>query len=99
MLEIPNPDLFRLSDDHIELSNGQLRKYNPKLVSGAMTLSSAKFAAWLCAHASQTPEEMQAKREASVRFFTDEFRDAFTKDYDQYIQEHAAFKAQPKSPS
>jgi hypothetical protein len=93
MLETPTPKLYELSDAHIDVCNRQADTHNPKLVSAGSTLAAAKYAAFFCKVASQSREEMVSKREASIEFFSDEFRKMFAAEYDSYIQNYDAGKS------
>ena len=98
MLEITNPRLHELSDDHITLANTQAATHNPKQVSAGLTLAAGRYAAFFCHHASQSKDEMIAKREASIRFFSEEFSRMFARDYDDYVENFDRYRSASNNP-
>ena len=78
-------DFYHRADAHIRLSNEQLANGTRGKVSASMLYSVARFNAWLTACGFATAEDMKAKRDETIEYFANEYRQMLAANLDDYI--------------
>lgn len=91
----PTPDtaFFKRVDEHIALSNEQLKTMDGGRVAMSNTFAAARFSAWMCANHDGSGERMKQRKEEALRIFTEEFRRMFEESYDDYANNYSRYKA------
>jgi len=84
---------FQRVDEHIALSNEQLKTMEGARVAMSGTFAAARFSAWMCANFDGSGERMQQRKEEALRLFTEEFRRMFEESYDDYANNYSRYKA------
>ena len=84
---------YARADAHIALANDQLEGARREMVNASMMFASARFSAFLSARGFKTGEAMAAKRDETVTYFVEGFRqmlegnlDAYIKNFDAYMK-------------
>ena len=78
-------DFYHRADAHIKLSNEHLANETRGKVSASMLYSVARFNAWLTACGFATAEDMKAKRDETIEYFANEYREMLAANLDDYI--------------
>lgn len=78
-------EFYKRADEHINLSNEQLRKESRGKVSASMMYSVARFNAWVSACGWNNGSEMKASKEDTLEYFVDEYRKMLNENLDDYI--------------
>ena len=82
-------EFYERADQHIKLSNNQIRKDIPLGDIGAsMLYSTARFNAWMNAHSVNNSVEMQVQKTETINYFVEEYRKMLIEDLDEYIEHH-----------
>ncbi|WP_337185434.1 DUF3144 domain-containing protein [Phenylobacterium sp.] len=76
---------YKRAEAHINLSNDQLDHAPREGVYASMMFSTARFCAWASASGFVSGESMKAKREETVEFFMNGFRQMLEGNLDAYI--------------
>ena len=66
-------NFYNRADDHINLSNEQLKSESRGKVSASMMYSVARFNAWVSACGWNNGEEMRTAKEETLDYFVDEY--------------------------
>ncbi len=74
------------ADEHINLSNDQLKTETRGKVSASMMYSVTRFNAWVSACGWNSGEEMRSGREETLKYFVDEYRKMLEENLDDYIK-------------
>lgn len=78
-------NFYELADEHIHLSNDQLKFVSAGKVSASMMYSVARFNAWLSAKGFNNREEMSLAKEETLNYFITEYRRMLEVNLDDYI--------------
>ncbi|HTM80809.1 DUF3144 domain-containing protein [Asticcacaulis sp.] len=89
----PDTDFFKRVDEHIALSNEQLKTMEGARVAMSGTFAAARFSAWMCANYDGSGERMKQRKDEAMRIFTEEFRRMFEESYDDYTNNYSRYKA------
>ena len=79
-------NFYKRADDHINLSNEQLKNESRGKVSASMMYSVARFNAWVSACGWNNGEEMRTAKEETLEYFVDEYRKMLNENLDEYIK-------------
>jgi hypothetical protein len=75
------------ADEHINLSNEQLKKVERRgKVSASMMYGTARFNAWLSACGFSSGTEMAAMRQETIAYFCEQYRAMLERNLDEYIE-------------
>ncbi len=78
-------NFFNRADQHINLSNDQLKSESRGKVSASMMYSVARFNSWVSACGWNNGEEMEAAKQETIDYFINEFRSMLEENLDDYI--------------
>ena len=78
-------NFFNRADEHINLSNDQLRLESRGKVSASMMYGLARFNAWVSATGWQSGEEMRSAKEETIDYFVSEYTKMLEENMDDYI--------------
>ena len=78
-------EFYERADAHIHLSNAQMEHARRGIVSASMMYATARFNAYVSACNSASREDMVAKKEEIISYFTEQYRIALTENLDHYI--------------
>ncbi|TPN82311.1 DUF3144 domain-containing protein [Aquimarina algicola] len=78
-------DFYNRADQHIYLSNDQLKSVSKGKVSASMMYSVARFNAWVSACGWTSSEEMKAAKEETMSYFITEYKKMLNENLDEYI--------------
>jgi len=92
MLETVDPRFYQRADDYIQVANTQMRTVNPQRVSASFLWGAAHYTSWMNVQLSESKAEMEAKRQEAIDFYTDQFRQLLSEQYDRYLQEYEVTK-------
>ena len=82
----PDNAFYERADDHIRLSNDQMKTAQGPSVGASMTFGSARFNTWLCANQYGTKDEMARRRDEAIRMLTDHYAEQLRTNFDDYIE-------------
>ena len=91
-----DPDFFKRVEDHISLSNEQMKTIDGGRVAMSQTFAAARFSAWMCANYDGSGERMTQRKEEAMRIFTNEFIRMFEQSYDDYAKNYDLYDAQAR---
>ncbi len=74
------------ADQHISLSNDQLKNESHGKVSASMMYSVARFNAWVSACGWNSGAEMKSGKAETLEYFVNEYRKMLEENLDDYIQ-------------
>ncbi len=84
---------YKRADAHIHLANEEAEDVSHEAVNASMMFASARFCAFLSARGFKSGEAMAAKRDETITYFVDGFRqmlegnlDAYIKNFDDYMK-------------
>jgi hypothetical protein len=83
---MPEPTFYERADDHIRLSNDQLRMAPGPDVASSMTFGSARFNTWLLANQYGSKEELTRRRDEAIRLLADHYAEQLATNFDDYIE-------------
>ena len=84
---MPDQDFYKRADEHIKLSNNQIRKDIPLGEIGAsMLYSTARFNAWMNAYTCDNGVEMQVQKTETINYFVEEYRKMLNENLEDYIE-------------
>ncbi|MBQ4819319.1 DUF3144 domain-containing protein [Aquimarina sp. MMG016] len=78
-------NFYERADEHINLSNDQLKTESRGKVSASMMYSVARFNAWISACGWNNGEEMKSAKKETLDYFVDEYRKMLEENLDDYI--------------
>ncbi|GGH72067.1 MAG: DUF3144 domain-containing protein [Bacteroidetes bacterium] len=84
-------NFFNRVDDHINLSNEQLKYETRGRVSASMMYSVARYNAWVSACGWSNAEEMKSAKEETLQYFVDEYRKMLNENLDDYIENFESY--------
>ena len=79
-------DFFKRADEHINLSNEQLKSESKGKVSASMMYSTARFNAWTSATGWNNGEEMKKGRAETINYFVKEYKAMLEVHLNDYIE-------------
>lgn len=91
MANQPDEKFYDRADAHIHLSNDQLKDASREMVNASMLFAAARFSAWISATGFDSSEAMAAKRQETVDYFLDGFRQMLEGNLDAYIRNFDAY--------
>ena len=84
---MPDNEFYQRADEHIKLSNNQIKKNIPLGEIGAsMMYSTARFNAWMNAYSCDNVVEMKIKRQETIDYFMEEYRKMLNENLEEYIE-------------
>jgi hypothetical protein len=83
------------ADEHIHLSNSQMRETEAGKVSASMMYATARFNSWLTARGFSSGDEMQKLRDQSIEYFITEYRKMLEENMDDYINNFEKYTGNP----
>ena len=78
-------DFYDRADDHINLSNSQLKSSTHGKVSTSMMYRVARFNAWVSAIGWKNSEEMAEAKTETLDYFVTEYKKMLEENLDEYI--------------
>lgn len=78
-------NFYDRADEHISLSNDQLKEATIGSVSASMMYSVARFNAWVSACDWSNGQEMKESKEKTVNYFVEQYRKMLQENIDDYI--------------
>ncbi len=95
MSQTPDKKFFKRADEHIHLSNDQMKDLRPGEVSASMMYATARFNAWLSARGFESAADMSASKQEAVDYFVAEFKQMLEENLEDYIKNFDEF-VQPR---
>ncbi|QXI25999.1 DUF3144 domain-containing protein [Pseudomonas vanderleydeniana] len=87
MSETIDESFYDRADEHINLSNEQLKQVeNFGKVNASMMFGTTRFNAWVSARGFKSGEEMAQAREAMLKYFCDQYRLMLEDNLDDHIK-------------
>ena len=77
---------FKRADEHINLSNDQLKTESKEKVSASMMYSVARFNSWVSACGWNNGEEMKSAKKETIDYFVNEYKIMLEENMDDYIE-------------
>jgi Protein of unknown function (DUF3144) len=77
---------YARADAHIHLSNDQIKDSDRGKVSASMMYSVARFNAWISACGFEDCQQMAAKRQEMIEYFTADYSRMLEENLDDYIR-------------
>ena len=74
------------ADEHIKLSNNQLKGVSLANVSASTMFASTRFSVWVSATEFKTSDKMKADRNEIINYYTTEYKSMFEEHLDDYIK-------------
>ncbi len=87
---------YARADEHIRLSNDQLKLIGPGKVSASMMYSLSRFNAWNSARVFDSAEQMAAERQVALDFYMNEYRQMLEENLDDYIENFSKYRDMPE---
>ena len=87
-MEFPNQIFLKRSDEHIQLSNQQVRAAEPRAVNASMMYATARFNAWTSAIGWDTKEQMKQAKAETIEHFLSQYRKMLEENFDDYINRY-----------
>ncbi|MEQ1672194.1 MAG: DUF3144 domain-containing protein [Hyphomicrobium sp.] len=78
-------EFYERADEHIHLANAQMANARRGVVSASFMYAAARFNAYVSACNAQSREHLIAERQATIDYFTEQYRLALTENLDDYI--------------
>ena len=78
-------NFYDRADEHIHLSNEQLKTTDQGKVSASMMFSVARFNAWLSATGYQSQDQMRQAKQEMLDYFVTEYKKMLDENLDDYI--------------
>ena len=85
MVQDPDDKFYDRADDHIHLSNDQLKEVSLGKVSASMMYASARLSAWVSACGFQDGGQMKSARNETIEYFVAEYQNMLEENFDDYI--------------
>jgi hypothetical protein len=86
---------FERADEHINLSNQQVKNVSMGKVSASMMYSAARFNAWVSAFGWNNGKEMAEAKEETLDYFVEQYKkmlqenlEEYINNFDSYMQKH-----------
>lgn len=76
---------FERADEHINLSNLQLKSVSKGKVSASMMYSVSRFNSWLSASGFNNADEMKKAKKETLDYFVNEYRNMLEENLEDYI--------------
>lgn len=86
MVKDVDEKFYDRADEHIDLSNDQMKQVSQGKVSASMMYATARFNAWVSASGFADGEQMKDARNEAVEYFVTEFRKMLEENFDDYIE-------------
>ena len=78
-------NFYDRADEHINLSNEQLKTTDQGKVSTSMMFSVARFNAWISATGYQSQDQMRQAKQEMLDYFVTEYKKMLDENLDDYI--------------
>ena len=78
-------NFYDRADEHINLSNEQLKTTDQGKVSASMMFSVARFNAWISAIGYQSQDQMRQAKQEMLDYFVTEYKKMLDENLDDYI--------------
>ena len=78
-------NFYDRADEHIHLSNEQLKTTDQGKVSASMMFSVARFNAWISATGYQSQDQMRQAKQEMLDYFVTEYKKMLDENLDDYI--------------
>jgi hypothetical protein len=99
MIQDVDDKFYARADEHIRLSNDQLKIIGPRKVSASMMYSLSRFNAWISARGFENAEQMAADRQSTLDFYLTEYRQMLEENLDDYIENFSKYRGLPDETS
>ena len=86
---------YARADEHITLSNEQLKSISRDKVSASMMYSLVRFNAWNSACGFENSKQMADYRQETIDFHMNEYRKMLEENLDDYIEHFSKYMAVP----
>ena len=91
----PDEKFYDRADEHIHLSNAQLKDIGSGKVSASMMYATARFNCWRTASGFESAKDMKELREQNIEYFVAEYRKMLEENMDDYIDNFERYMSQP----
>ena len=99
MIQDVDDKFYARADEHIRLSNDQLKIIGPRKVSASMMYSLSRFNAWVSARGFENAEQMAADRQSTLDFYLTEYRQMLEENLDDHIENFSKYRGLPDETS
>ena len=99
MIQDVDDEFYARADEHIRLSNDQLKLIGPGKVSASMMYSLSRFNAWNSARGFENAEQMAADRQSTLDFYLTEYRQMLEENLDDHIENFSKYRGLPEEPA
>jgi hypothetical protein len=82
-------EFYERADEHIHLSNAQMKVARRGVVSASMMYATARFNAYVSACDARSRDDVAARRQAILDYFAEQYRMVLTENLDDYISRFA----------
>ncbi len=96
MIQDVDDKFYDRADEHIRLSNDQIKIIGPRKVSASMMYSLTRFNAWNAARGFENAEQMAADRQKTLDAYMTEYREMLEENLDDYIENFYKYRDLPK---
>lgn len=76
---------YNRADEHIDVSNSQLKDIGSGKVSASMMYATARFNSWISACGFESANDMLELRNTNIEYFVTEYRKMLEENMDDYI--------------
>ncbi|MFC3941193.1 DUF3144 domain-containing protein [Pseudomonas gingeri NCPPB 3146 = LMG 5327] len=96
MSETTDDSFYDRADEHIHLSNEQLKRFDDfGKVNASMMFGTTRFNAWVSARGFKSGEEMAQAREAMLNYFCNQYRMMLEDNLDDHINNFSQYMGAP----
>jgi len=95
MTDKTDEQFFSRADEHISLSNQQVKTATKGEASASMLFATARFNAWVSACGCDSGNELSDVRDEAIEYFTSEYRRMLEENLDEYIANFDRYMAAP----
>ncbi len=92
MIQDVDDKFYDRADEHIRLSNDQLKIIGPRKVNASMMYSLTRFNAWNSAREFENAEQMAADRQRTLDSYLTEYREMLEENLDDYIENFSKYR-------
>ncbi len=96
MIQDVDDKFYARADEHIRLSNDQLKSVGPRNVSASMMYSLTRFNAWNAARGFENAEQMAEDRQRTVDYNVTAYREMLEENLDDYIENFSKYRGLPE---
>jgi len=84
MVQEVDEKFYQRADEHIHLSNRQVKDVERRNVGASMMFAVARFDAWVSASGVHSSKQMKAARKETIEYFVAQYQQMFEENFDDY---------------